>query len=146
VRAGQAELEKSAWRLLTQGTAGFVGEARKRLGILGVLVEQRGRLAWGGADCGSIACPSLIQEATQPQEDYQQEVTDGEIVYHNVSLLLGEIDDRLHGSQAGDLSARWRYTTLCRAAFPSFISCIDPPLRSGLTHTVPHLLPNCHGR
>ena len=88
-----------------------MGEARKRLGILGVLVEQRGRLAWGGADCGSIACPFLIQEATQPQEDDQQEVMDKEVVYHNVSLLLGEIDDRLPGSQAGALSARRRYTT-----------------------------------
>jgi Endonuclease/Exonuclease/phosphatase family len=89
----------------------FGGEARKRLGLLGVLVEQRGRLTWGGAECGSIACPSFIQEATQPQEGYQQEVMDREVVYHNVSFLLGEIDDRPLGSQAGDLSARWRYTT-----------------------------------
>jgi hypothetical protein len=37
---------------------------------------------------------------------------DKERVYHSVSLLLGEIDDRLHHSQTGDLSARYRYTTV----------------------------------
>jgi hypothetical protein len=37
---------------------------------------------------------------------------DKEVVYHNVSLLLGELDDRLPGSQTGDLSASWRNTTL----------------------------------
>jgi hypothetical protein len=36
-----------------------------------------------------------------------------EVVYHSVSLLLGEIGDRLPDSQARDLSARWRYTTHC---------------------------------
>jgi hypothetical protein len=36
---------------------------------------------------------------------------DKEGVYHSVSLLLGEIDDRLHDSPTGDLSARCRYTT-----------------------------------
>jgi len=34
-----------------------------------------------------------------------------EVVYHSVSLLRGENDARPPDSQAGDLSARWRYTT-----------------------------------
>jgi hypothetical protein len=55
--------------------------------------------------------PTFIQDTTQPQEDDQQEVMEKKVVYHNVSLPLGEIDDRLPASQAGDLSARWRYTT-----------------------------------
>jgi len=33
------------------------------------------------------------------------------LVYHGVSLLFGETDDRPPDSQAEDLSARWRYTT-----------------------------------
>jgi P-type Cu+ transporter len=33
------------------------------------------------------------------------------VVYHGVSLLFGENNDRPPDSQAGDLSASWRYTT-----------------------------------
>src|SRR5262249_52823188 len=51
-------------RLLAQGTGRFVGETSKRLGILGVLVEQRGRLAWGRADCDWGAYPLFIQDDT----------------------------------------------------------------------------------
>jgi hypothetical protein len=72
-----------------------VGETRKRLRILGMLVERCGSLTWGRADGGSVACPPFIQDATQPQEDYQQEVVEKEVVYHGGSLLLGENDDRL---------------------------------------------------
>jgi hypothetical protein len=45
-------------------------------------------------------------EAAQPQEDEQHEVRGKEVVYHSVSLLFGNIGERLLDSQAGDLSAR----------------------------------------
>ena len=60
-----------------------------------MLVERWGSRAWGRADGGSVACPPFMQEATQPQEAYQQEVVEKEVVYHSVSLLLGKNDDRL---------------------------------------------------
>jgi hypothetical protein len=97
--------------LLTDGTRGFVGEARKRRGVSGVPGKRRSELAGGRAGCDSGVCPPFILETTQPQEDYQQEVVEQEGVYHSVALLLGKIDDRPPDSQAGDLSARWRYTT-----------------------------------
>ena len=93
---------------------------------------------WDRVDCGSIACPPVMQDATQPQEDYQQEVREKKVVYHNVSLPLREIDDRLPASQAGDLSARWRYTLHGRSrtgAAPSVLldSAAPSPLAVRLT-------------
>jgi hypothetical protein len=72
--------------MLTQGTVGLVGEARKGLGLLGVLGERSGGLAGGRAGGGSASCPSFIQENAQPQEDYQQEIMDKEGVYPSVSF------------------------------------------------------------
>jgi hypothetical protein len=90
---------------------GFVGEARKRLGVWGMLVEWRGRLAGGWTECGSGACPLGIPDEPEPQENYQQEVIEKDGVYPRMALLLGELDARLPDSQTGDFSARCRYTT-----------------------------------
>jgi hypothetical protein len=90
---------------------GFGGEARKRLGVWGMLVEWRGRLAGGWTECGSGACPLGIPDEPEPQENYQQEVIEKDGVYPRMALLLGELDDRLPDSQTGDFSARCRYTT-----------------------------------
>jgi hypothetical protein len=100
--------------LLTGGTAGFVGEPRKRLGVAGALVERCGGLTCCQAGCGSVSCPPFIEEDTQPQEAYQQEFRDKKVVYHTISLLGGENDGRLPDSQTEELSARSRYTTLIR--------------------------------
>jgi hypothetical protein len=110
-RCNSSGLPGDLWGLLTDGTARFVGEARKRLRLSGALLGRRGWLVYGRAGRGPVSCPPLIQDAAQPQENYQQEVLDKEVVYHRVSLLLGKNGDRPSDSQAGDLSARSRYTT-----------------------------------
>src|SRR5262249_4809656 len=99
-----------------QGTAdkhqsGVCGWARKRLRASGALLERRSGLAYGGAGRGLVSCPPFVQDAAQPQEDYQKKVMEKDVVYHSVSLLFWENDDRLPDSQAGDLSARERDTT-----------------------------------
>src|SRR5262245_14872340 len=99
------------WGLLTRSTAGSVGEPGKRLGVAGGLGQWEGGLTCGRAGGGSTSCPPFIEEDAQPQEAYQQEAIEKEMVYHGISLLFGEPDDRLPDSEAGDLSARWRYTT-----------------------------------
>jgi hypothetical protein len=96
--------------LLTSSTAGSVGDARKRLGLLGVLAERCGRLAGGQAGRGLVSCPPFVQDDAEPQEGAQQEVIEKEVVYHGVFLLFGANEDRPPDAQAGDLSARWRYT------------------------------------
>jgi hypothetical protein len=83
------------WGLLASGTVGFAGEPRKRLGISGALVKRCGGLAGGRAGGRSISCPPLVHEDTQPQEAYQQQVLEKEVVYHGVALLFGGNDDRL---------------------------------------------------
>src|SRR5262245_43354929 len=60
------------WGLLTGGTAGFVGEARKWLRVSGALVDRCGGLACCQAGRGSVSCPPFIQDDAQPQEDYQR--------------------------------------------------------------------------
>jgi len=99
------------WGLLTGGTVRSMGKPGKRLGAAGALEEQSGRLTWARAGGGATSCPPCIQEAAQPQEAYQQEVVEKEVVYHGGSLLFWKNADRLSGSQAEELSARWRYTT-----------------------------------
>jgi hypothetical protein len=93
-----------------------MGEPSKRLGSAGVLVERCGGLACDRAGRGSTSCPPFIKEAAQPQEAYQQEVVEKEVVYHGGSLLFWKNAERLSHSQAGELSARWRYTTRCKPA------------------------------
>jgi hypothetical protein len=92
--------------LLTGSTVGFVEKPKKRLGVSGGLVGRCGGLAWGRAGRGSTSCPSFIEEEAQPQEAYQQEAIEKEVVYHGVSLLFGDNEERLPDAQAGDLSAR----------------------------------------
>src|SRR5262245_12349724 len=50
----------SLWGLLTGGPARFVGEARKRLGISGAFLRQRGWLARCRVSRGSLSCPPFI--------------------------------------------------------------------------------------
>jgi hypothetical protein len=69
---------------------GFRGKARKGLGLLRVRAERHGGSAWGQAGGGAVACPPFIPKTTQPQEAYQQEVMDKEVVYHSVPFSVGK--------------------------------------------------------
>src|SRR5215831_7331853 len=54
--------------LLTGGTGGLAGEARKRRRVAGALARRRQRLGWPLIPCRAIAWPGLMPHDVQPQE------------------------------------------------------------------------------
>src|SRR5262245_55767884 len=73
-------------------------------------------------------------------------------IYHSVSPSVWENDDRAPVSQAAELSARWRYTTLSSLGAPSVghVKAAEPAARRGTfarlspPHSAPSV-PNLHG-
>jgi hypothetical protein len=72
-----------------------VDEPREGLRASGAQLERRGGLAGSRAGRGSVAYPLLVQDNTEPQEGYQRKSIEKEVIYHGVSLLCGENEDRL---------------------------------------------------
>src|SRR5262247_3260922 len=55
-------------RLLTSGTAGLAGEARKRLGSAGTLARRRQRFGWLLSPSGTLVWPGIMQHDAEPEE------------------------------------------------------------------------------
>jgi len=61
--------------LLTGGTGGLAGEARKRLQVAGAL-GRRQRLGWPLIPCGAIAWPGIMQHDAEPEESHQHQLVE----------------------------------------------------------------------
>src|SRR5467141_4844968 len=68
--------------LLTGGTRGFVGEARKRLRVAGALARWRQRLGWSLIPCGTRVWPSIMQHDAEPEESEEHQLVEKEVRYH----------------------------------------------------------------
>src|SRR5262249_30468872 len=55
-------------RLLTGGTAGLAGQARKRLGVAGTLARRRQRVGWLLIPPGTLGLPRIMQHDADAQE------------------------------------------------------------------------------
>src|SRR6266850_4831936 len=69
-------------RLLTGGTAGLAGEARKRLGVAGALARRRQRLGWPLIPSGTLVWPGIMQHDAEPQESQEHQLVEKEVGYH----------------------------------------------------------------
>src|SRR5436190_19782527 len=66
-------------RLLTGGTAGRAGEARKRLGGAGTLARRRQRFGWLLIPSGTLAWPGIMQHDAEPEEPQDHELVEKEV-------------------------------------------------------------------
>src|SRR5881409_1497538 len=66
-------------RLLTGGTAGLAGEARKRLGGAGTLARRRQRFGWLLIPSGTLAWPGIMQHDAEPEEPQDHELVEKEV-------------------------------------------------------------------
>src|SRR5712691_139125 len=108
----------------TQGTGGLMGEACKRLGLLGALTPRHDGLGGRALCCRASARPGSVQHDTQPQESQDCQLVEKKVRNHGTPPSLG-------GETGGfylilgpiELSAAERYTTLsvlylqCRTLF-----------------------------
>src|SRR5713101_5563266 len=81
--------------LRTDGTGRLMSETRKGLGLSGVFLRQLGWLGRCLVRCGSALFPDPRPAHAQPQDAYQHDGVNKVFVYHSVSPILWENDDRL---------------------------------------------------
>src|SRR5215467_7181795 len=98
--------------VLTQGTVGLVGEACKRLGLLGALTPRHDGRGWRALCRSASAGPGSVQHDKQPQESQHHELIVKEVWNHGSAP--SPWDDRgtfylVFGAE--QLSAGYRYTT-----------------------------------
>jgi hypothetical protein len=75
--------------VLTQGTGGLVGEACKRLGLLGALTPQPDGLGWRSLCCRASAGPGRVQHDKQPQESQDCQLVEKKVWNHGKTPSLG---------------------------------------------------------
>src|SRR2546426_10355387 len=68
--------------LLTGGTVGLSGEARKRFGVAGGLAGWCGRLECSLIPCGAVVGPHPMQHEAKPQESQQQQLIKKQVRDH----------------------------------------------------------------
>src|SRR6266581_8534769 len=68
--------------LLTGGTGGLTGEARKRLRVAGALARRRQRLGWPLIPYGTLVWPGIMQHNAEPQESQQHQLVEKQGRYH----------------------------------------------------------------
>src|SRR5712671_7340160 len=67
--------------LLTGGTGGRAGEARKRLRVAGALARRQ-RLGWPLLPCGTLVWPGIMQHDAEPEESQEHQLVEKEVCYH----------------------------------------------------------------
>src|SRR5713101_7270590 len=65
--------------LLTGGTGGLAGEARKRLRGAGALARWRQRLGWPLIDSGTLVWPGRMQHDAEPEESQEHHLVEKEV-------------------------------------------------------------------
>src|SRR5712691_9027788 len=65
--------------LLTGGTRGLAGEARKRLRVAGALARWRQRLRWPLIPSGTLICPGIMQHDAEPEESQEYQLVEKEV-------------------------------------------------------------------
>src|SRR5262249_12777880 len=103
--------------VLTQDTVGLVGEACKRLGLLGALTPRHDGRGWRALGRSAAAGPGSVQHDKQPQESQHHELRVKEVWNHGSAP--SPWDDRgtfylVFGAE--QLSAGYRYTTRAGAS------------------------------
>src|SRR5262245_42158709 len=98
--------------LLTQGTVGLVGEACKRLRLLGALTPRYDGLGWRSLCRRASAGPGCVQHDTQPQEAQDCQLVEKKVWKHGTTPSLGGETGGLYLMLGPmELSAAERYTT-----------------------------------
>src|SRR5215471_7746599 len=90
--------------LLTQGTVGLVGEACKRLGVLGALTPRHDGLGWRVLGRRASAGPGSVQHDKQPQESSDRQLVEKQVWHHGITPSLGGETGGLYL-----ISGRWNY-------------------------------------
>src|ERR1043166_5565874 len=86
--------------VLTQGTGGLMGEACKRLELLGALAPRHDGLGGHFLCCRASAGPGSVQHDTQPQESQECQLVEKQVWNHDTtSSLGGETGEALIGFQ-----------------------------------------------
>jgi hypothetical protein len=99
--------------VLTQGTVGLVGEACKRLGVLGALMPRHDGLGWRSLGRRASAGPGRVQHDTQPQEAQDCQLVEKQVGNHDTTPSFGSETGGLYLIREPiELSAAWRYTTV----------------------------------
>src|SRR5213596_3544977 len=75
--------------LLTGGTRGLAGEARKQLRVAGALARRRQRLGWPLIPSGTLVWPGIMQHDAEPQESQQHQLVEKEVGYHGKAPHTG---------------------------------------------------------
>jgi hypothetical protein len=65
--------------LLTGGTGGLAGEARKRLWVAGALARWRQRLGWPLIPSGTLVWPGIMQHDAEPEESQEHQLVEKEV-------------------------------------------------------------------
>ena len=68
--------------LLTGGTGGLAGEARKWLRAARALARRWQRLGWPLIPSGALMWPGIVQHDTEPQESQQHQLIEKQVRYH----------------------------------------------------------------
>src|SRR6266446_690283 len=71
--------------LLTGGTRGPAGEARKRLQVTGALGRCRGRPGRCGASGGAVGGPHHVEHETQPHKADEQQLVEKRVWHHGIA-------------------------------------------------------------
>src|SRR5215813_7640049 len=98
--------------VLTQGTGGLMGEACKRLGLLGALTPRHDGLGGRSLCCRASAGPGSVQHDTQPQESQDCQLVEKQVWNHGATPSLDSETGGLYLIREPiELSAAWRDTT-----------------------------------
>src|SRR5882762_4501862 len=65
--------------LLTGGTGGRAGEARKRLRVAGALARRRQRLGWHLIPYGTLVWPGIMQHDAEPEKPQEHQLVEKEV-------------------------------------------------------------------
>src|SRR5262249_54224982 len=71
--------------LLTGGTRGLAGKARKRLRVAGALARWRQRLRWPLLLSGTLVWPGIMQHDAEPEESQEHQLVEKEVGYHGTA-------------------------------------------------------------
>src|SRR5262249_5629086 len=78
--------------LLTGGTRGLAGEARKRLRVAGALARWWQRLGWLLIPSGTLVWPGIMQHDAEPQKSQQHQLVEKQVRYHGRVPLTRSLD------------------------------------------------------
>src|SRR5882762_9249394 len=78
--------------LLTGGTGGLAGEARKRLQVAGALARWWQRLGWLLIPSGTLVWPGRMQHDAEPQKSQQHQLVEKQVRYHGKVPLTRSLD------------------------------------------------------